>query len=201
MARLVRGLGSLAVLLLGTAGVPLALAFLGGNPLPDELSWSAVRQALFTPVDGVILVGLITIVGWLAWLVFTVSVISELVAVVSRQRIRIRLPGLDAPQRFAAGLLISVITMISVPHAVQADPHSDRQAAVAPRTPEPATLIIEPIEPDCVLPGAGRTPDRGVGDSAPATWCRQVMISGVWPSSTTEMAEIGARSQRRIRRC
>ena len=69
-----------------------------------------------------ILVGLITIVGWLAWLVFMLSVISELVAIVSEQR-RIRLPGLDAPQRFAAGLLISVITMISVPYAVQADPH------------------------------------------------------------------------------
>ena len=131
MARLIRGLGSLAVLLLGTAGVPVALALLGGNPLPEALTWSAARHALFTPADGMILVGLITIVGWLAWLVFTLSVISELVAVMSRQRIRFRLPGLDAPQRFAAGLLISVITMISVPHAVQADPHSDRQVAAA----------------------------------------------------------------------
>jgi hypothetical protein len=49
MARLIRGLGSLAVLLLGTLGVPIALALLGGNPLPDELSWSAVQRALFTP--------------------------------------------------------------------------------------------------------------------------------------------------------
>ena len=121
MARLARGLGSLAVLLIGIAGVPLGLASFGGNPLPHELTWSAVRQALLAPVDGVVLVGLITIIGWLAWLVFTLSVISELMALVSRQRIRIRLPGLGAPQRFAAGLLISVITMISVPQAVQAD--------------------------------------------------------------------------------
>jgi hypothetical protein len=153
MARLMRGLGSLAVLLLGTAGAPVALALLGGNPLPEELTWSAVRQALFTRADGTILVGLITIVGWLAWLVFTLSVISELVAVMSRQRIRIHLPGLDAPQRYAAGLLISVITMISVPHAVQADPHSDRQVAVAPRAPEPTTLIIDPIEATTPPPG------------------------------------------------
>jgi hypothetical protein len=83
----------------------------------------AVLRSLLTPVDGMILVGLITIVGWLAWLVFAVSVISELVAIISRQRIRIHLPGLDAPQRFAAGLLISVITMISVPQAVQAGLH------------------------------------------------------------------------------
>ena len=39
--------------------------------------------------------GLITIVGWLAWLVFALSVISELLAIVSRQRIQIHLPGLD----------------------------------------------------------------------------------------------------------
>ena len=144
MARLIRGLGSLAVLLLGTLGVPVALAFLGSNPLPEELTWGAVQRALFTPADGMILVGLITVVGWLAWLVFTLSVISELVAIVSQQRIRISLPGLDAPQRFAAGLLISVITMISVPYAVQADPHSDRQAAAASPAPEPTTLIIGP---------------------------------------------------------
>ena len=47
MARLIRGLGSLAVLLLGLAGVPLALALLGGNPLPRRADLSAVRAALF----------------------------------------------------------------------------------------------------------------------------------------------------------
>jgi LysM repeat protein len=162
MARLMRGLGSLAVLLLGTAGAPVALALLGGNPLPEELTWSAVRHALFTRVDGTILVGLITIVGWLAWLVFTLSVISELVAVMSRQRIRIRLPGLDAPQRYAAGLMISVITMLSVPHAVHADP--DRQVAAAPRAPTPTTLIIEPIDAATPSPAPAAPREQRVDD-------------------------------------
>jgi LysM repeat protein len=146
MARLIRGLGSLAILLLGTAGVPVALASLGANPLPDELTWNAMQHALSTSVDGMILVKLIAIVGWLAWLAFTLSVISELLALSSRQRIRIRLPGLDAPQRFAAGLLISVITMISVPHAVQADPDSGRQIAAVAAAPDPPAAIIEQAE-------------------------------------------------------
>lgn len=146
MGRLARGLGSLAVLLLGVAGVPLALSYLGGNPLPVELTWSAVRQALFAPADGVIFVGIITIIGWLAWLVFTLSVISELVGVISSHRFRIRLPGLDAPQRFAAGLLISVITMISVPQAVQADRHPDPPAAATPAPPHLAPLTVKPAE-------------------------------------------------------
>jgi LysM repeat protein len=146
MARLIRGLGSLAILLLGTAGAPVALAVLGGNPLPGELTWDATRRALSTPVDGMILVRLITMIGWLAWLAFTLSVISELLAVISQQRIRIHLPGLDAPQRFAAGLLISVITMLSVPHAVQADPDSGRQIAAVAAAPDPPAVIIEPTE-------------------------------------------------------
>jgi len=156
MARLIRGLGSLAVLLLGIAGVPLALAFLGGNPLPHELSWSAMREALFAPVDGVVLVGLITIIGWLAWLVFTLSVISELVALVSRQRVRIRLPGLEAPQRFAAGLLISVITMVSVPQAVQADRYPEQPVVTKIAPQEPGPLIVEPSE--ALTPQAAAAP-------------------------------------------
>jgi LysM repeat protein len=147
MARLMRGLGSLALLVLGLAGIPIALVLLGGNPLPRELTWSSVLHALFTPVDGTVLVGLISIVGWLAWLVFAASVLSELVAIVSQQRIRIRLPGLDAPQRFAAGLLVSVITMISVPQAVQAEPAPSRQGVVIAATPEPPNLIMKPTEP------------------------------------------------------
>jgi hypothetical protein len=146
MARLIRGLGSLAVLLLGTVGVPVALGFLGANPLPEDFSWSAIQQALMTPADGMILVRLITIVGWLAWLVFTLSVISELLAIVSQQRVRIRLPGLDAPQRFAAGLLISVITMISVPQAVPADRDFDRKVMATHTAVEQSALIMEPAE-------------------------------------------------------
>jgi len=67
MARLIRGLGSLAVLVVGLAGVPIALAVLGGDPLPRELTWGAVLRSLLAPADGMILVGLITIVGWLAY--------------------------------------------------------------------------------------------------------------------------------------
>jgi LysM repeat protein len=165
MARLIRGLGSLAVLLLGIAGVPLALAFLGGNPLPHELSWGAMREALVAPVDGVVLVGLITIIGWLAWLVFTLSVISELVTLISRQRVRIRLPGLDAPQRFAAGLLISVITMVSVPQAVQADRYPEPPVVTKIASQEPGPLIVEPSEEltpqAAAAPRAERADDDG----------------------------------------
>ena len=105
LSRMLRGLGALALLLLGLVGVPAALVWLGGNPLPAASPGTAVREALLTPDDGTILVGLVTVVGWVAWLVFAVSVVSELVALLSRQRIRLSLPGLAGPQRVAAGLL------------------------------------------------------------------------------------------------
>src|SRR5688572_16098914 len=105
-SRVLRGLVSLVLLLVTVLGVPLALVVLGGNPLPATVSWATLRRALLTPDDGTILIGLITVLGWVAWLVFTVSVASELIGLASRQRIRITLPGLAGPQRLAAGLLL-----------------------------------------------------------------------------------------------
>ena len=128
---------SRCVLLLVTVlGVPLALVVLGGNPLPATVSWDALRRALLTPDDGTILIGLITVVGWAAWLVFTVSVASELIGLASRQRIRITLPGLAGPQRLAAGLLLSVIALAAAPQLIPAPP-SPTVAATPTRPPAP----------------------------------------------------------------
>src|SRR3712207_1165006 len=109
----IRGLAALALLLIGLVGIPVALVGLGGNPLPATITWQGIRDALLTRDDGTMLLGLITIVGWIAWLVFAVSVATELVALLSGQRIRLSLPGLAGPQRVAAGLLVSVISMIA----------------------------------------------------------------------------------------
>ncbi len=164
MPRVIRGLGALTVLLLGTVGVPFALAALGGNPLPAGLNWSSVRDALLTPDDGTILVGVITAVGWVAWAVFAISVISELVALASRQRIQIRLPGLAGPQRLAAGLLISVTTMATAPQLVQAQtppapavtvsaPPSTKAVPVPAEIPEPVALPLSGDGGEAEVPG------------------------------------------------
>ena len=145
MLRVIRGLGALTVLLLGTVGVPFALAALGGSPLPAGLTWSSVRDALVTPDDGTVLVGLITAVGWIAWAVFAISVISEVVSLASRRRIQIRLPGLAGPQRLAAGLLISVITMSTAPQLVQAQPPPATAVTVLPTTAKAVRPAPEPL--------------------------------------------------------
>ena len=154
MPRVIRGLGALTILLLTIIGVPLALAALGGNPLPDGPNWSSIREALVTPDDGTILVGLITVVGWIAWAVFMISVTSELVTLASRRRIQIHLPGLAGPQRLAAGLLISVITMATAPQLVQAQSPPATAVTVHPMA-KPVLAQPEPPEPVAPVPLSG----------------------------------------------
>ncbi len=115
MSRRWRSLGALLVLVTVMVGVPAALVALGGPLLPAAPGWQAVVRALTRPDDGSIVLGLITLVGWLAWAVFALSVLAELVAVLSRSRVRIRLPGLAGPQRLAAGLILAVLAMSAAP--------------------------------------------------------------------------------------
>jgi LysM repeat protein len=135
-ARVGRGLGALAVLLLSLVGVPAALAVLGGNPLPTAITWESVREALFRRDDGSILLGLVVVLAWAAWLVYAISVLCELISLISRQRIRITLPGLAGPQRIAAGLLVSVAAMAAAP--------------VIPLAPAPMapTALAQPVDPE-----------------------------------------------------
>ncbi len=197
MPRVIRGLGALTVLLLGTVGVPLALAALGGNPLPAGLTWSSVRDALVTPDDGTILVGLITAVGWIAWAVFAISVISELVALASRQRIQIRLPGLAGPQRLAAGLLISVITMATAPQLVQAQSPPATAVTVQPTA---KAVPARPEAPEPVAPCRSPAVRAKRTLRAIGTWCDRATTCGASPRPTTDEAGTGARSRWPIRR-
>ncbi|MBA8793592.1 LysM repeat protein [Friedmanniella endophytica] len=137
--RVVRGVGALLALLAVTVGVPVALTALGGDVLPDRWSVSGLAAALLRPDDGRVLIGLITVAGWVAWAVFVVSLLAELVGLLSRQRIRIPLPGLAAPRRVAAGLLLLVVAMVLVPH-----PNTAPSAPTTGPTPFPRTSATAP---------------------------------------------------------
>lgn len=129
--RIVRGLGALTVLLLGLVGVPAALVQLAGSPIPRQLSWVAVRRVLLSPDDGSMLMGLIALIAWLAWLVFAAAVLSELVTVLSHQRLQVRLPALAGTQRLVAGLILTVLALVSMPTVG----HSEPIGSPAPQTP------------------------------------------------------------------
>ncbi|MFL6063963.1 MAG: LysM peptidoglycan-binding domain-containing protein, partial [Friedmanniella sp.] len=135
MFRLIRSVVALVVLLTALAGVPVALVALRGSPLPGRLAPRSVLEVLLRPDDGSVLLGLITAVAWLAWAVFALSVVAELVALLTRQRIQIRLPGLSAPQRVASGLILAVLTLAAAPAVPHVDPGLPVAQAAPPRTP------------------------------------------------------------------
>ncbi len=164
LLRILRGLAALALLLLGLVGIPIALILLGGNPVP-AITWDGVREALLTRDDGTILVGLVTVVGWIAWGVFAVSVISELVALLSHQRIRLSLPGLAGLQRVAAALLVPVAAMVTAPQSVPQQPVVATPVTTAvPAVQDDGGPPVAPSAPDAVPVPAGQVHRVEPGD-------------------------------------
>ena len=147
--RVLRGIAALVVLVGLLVGIPAALVVFGGNPFPTSLSWEAVGQSLLRPASDRVLIGIVTIAGWLVWAAFAASVIAEIVNTVPRPRpSRLQLPALGLGQKFAGILIVAVISMIAVPHtppAAVADPGpvTPPPTASAPHTPrEQATPAV-----------------------------------------------------------
>jgi hypothetical protein len=127
--------GILALLFTGgvIAGAPMLLLRVGGNPLPDHVpSLDEITLLLTSPDDGGLFLRALTLVGWLAWVTFTLSVLIELVARLRGRRAK-RVPGLGAQQKVAGALVGSIIAVFvgaSVAHA-SAEPARVQFTAVA----------------------------------------------------------------------
>ena len=121
MTRTLAALRALAALLLLaalTVGTPVALLHLG--VLPHQwATWSRTSHAQTGPDDGQLFLGALTIVGWLAWIMFTVSAAVETVAAV-RGRSAPRVPVLGATQRLAATLVGSIVLLLPATTALAA---------------------------------------------------------------------------------
>ncbi len=98
-AAAVLGLAAIAI------GLPWLLIAVGGVGVP-RVGWSVqgIWQALLRPDDGTLLLGLLKLVGWLAWAVLTGSIVLEVTARLRRMPTP-RLPGLRLPQTFARRLV------------------------------------------------------------------------------------------------
>ena len=110
--RLLRGLAALVVLAVLLVGLPaglIAVGTLDGLPEPDHL-WDALTR----PDDGSLLLAVLTLVGWVGWGSFALSVIVEVPAQI-RSVPAPRLPrGLTLPQSGARVLVGAVIGMFAV---------------------------------------------------------------------------------------
>lgn len=164
--RIVRGLLALLVLVASLAGVPSLLVAMGHYPTVADLSW---EQLLLAPDDGRVLLWLVTALGWVAWLLFTVVTALDVAALLGRPSVR--LPGLRWLQGVSATLLVAVLLMLGAN-----DHHGGASGAVpvvatAHAVPLPVVAQAAPVSLDDHVahePVANGTasPDPGPNDAA-----------------------------------
>lgn len=110
IGRMLRSLIALVVLVAAVIGAPVALWVLGRQFLPDGIpSGAAIWSALWDKDTGSTFLGLLVIVGAIAWLVFTICVIVEVMARLAGRRRTWRIPGLKVPQSAASALIGTIL--------------------------------------------------------------------------------------------
>ncbi len=135
IGRILRSLTALVVLVAAVVGAPIALWILGRQFLPDGVpNGAAIWAALWDKDTGSTFLGLLVIVGAVAWLVFTFCVIVEILARLSGRRRTWRIPGLEVPQSAASaliGTLLAGTIMMGGSMASAATPPVDLHQALA----------------------------------------------------------------------
>lgn len=131
--RVLKALAGLLLLGALLVGVPVALLAWGAPLALLQVQWST---ALLRPDDGTILMGVLSILGWAAWAVLVFTAIVEVVAQLSRQRLRIRVPGTTWLQPVVGALVAMALTPVL---STQADEPAPPVTAHAPvRVERPA---------------------------------------------------------------
>lgn len=139
------GLAATLTLIGFVLGTPLLLNLIGAVPSLEAFSWSRLSNR----DDGTLALAVIGLVAWLAWLIFTVSVVVDVAARVRGVRPP-RLTGLAVPQ-MAAGRLVATasLLLIGAPMAAQAIPMP--RVVAAPAVTAPTRVVDPPV----AAPAAG----------------------------------------------
>lgn len=167
-ARVVRGLGAALLLFVLVVGIPVGLWMFGGPVWTGPVSINRIISMLSSPdVTGSVLIGLVKVVGWIAWFTFAFAVVVEVIAAL-RGRRSPHVRGLGTQQRAAAALVGAVITMLVAAPAV-----APAMAATTPlETGATGTAVSAPVSPGAVADGAAGTAEKAEervrADEAPA---------------------------------
>jgi LysM repeat protein len=123
-------------------GVPVLVGAVAGNPLPAEVpTVDEVVSALTARDTGQLFLRTLTVVAWLAWASFALSVLVEIPAAV-RRRPALRLAGLGPQQRLAAALVAAVIVGASAPAMATASVTRPAPAYVAVAEPASGQVYV-----------------------------------------------------------
>ena len=112
--RLVRAVAALSALALLFVGVPWLLIAIGNPGHLLQVDWST---ALLVGADSRVVLALVSVVAWLAWGILALTVLFEAVAVLTRERVVLRLPGTAWLRPAAAALVVAAFSVQGPSHA------------------------------------------------------------------------------------
>src|SRR5664279_3914347 len=135
VGRLLRALAALIVLVAVVVGAPIALWVLGRGLLPAGVpSLGEVWEGLTSRDTGGVFLGLLVVIGFIAWAVFTVCVVLEIAALLTGRRRAWRIPMLRVPQSAATALISVILTgTVMLGGASAAEHHRAGQDDADPR--------------------------------------------------------------------
>ncbi len=182
------GAAALVALIILVAGLPVALYWLGGDPLPHGIpAWHTITTLLLHRDNtGAVFLGAVRDVSWLAWAAFTAAVAAEAQAALRGRRApRLRLGGLQN----AAGWLVA-LTMIALAGqpatALAFAPPVQTATAPAARTPAaPDVAAPDVAAPDATSSGVAQ-PASATDTAAMADPSPQVMSMGFYQMVTVQ---------------
>ncbi len=137
--RLFKALGALVIVLAIVVGGAWALVTFGRVDGLTGLDWSTI---LTTRDDGSLALGVITLIGWAAWGMATLSLLSEFLAAISGRRWRLPVPGLTVLAPASAVLVAAIMgltaSQLAAPGVTTAD---SGERALPPKAPVAASLV------------------------------------------------------------
>src|SRR5437879_579877 len=111
MKKVLAGTGALLLLAALLIGIPAALIFLAGNPIPS--SWDALIQGVTTDWTGSFLAAhILPMIGWAAWAWLALGILSVIPSMI-RGIEPPRISGLAAGQQAGRALFGTVLVMIT----------------------------------------------------------------------------------------
>lgn len=180
MMRVVRGMLALLVLIGSLLAVPWLLVVLGHYPAPGDLAWD---RLLLTPDDGRVLLWLVTGLGWVVWLLFSVSTAFDVAAALGRPSVR--LPGLRWMQGVSGALLVAVLLMLGS--------NDDRHGTGAPAVVTPVVAVahaapapsVQQVAPVARVDAVAQVPE------ASADWMEYTVVRGddLWTLARTHLGD------------
>ena len=176
MKRLLVSLTATLLLIGIVVGVPWLLLWWGRLvDLPSSLR----VQNWLRPDDGTLTTGLLTVLGWAAWAVFAWSTLTEALRQVSRNRIRLRLPGTSWLSPVVSALVAAALAPLMSAHAAVPEP----AAAAVVATPATPPTDATPTEDSAGVPVAAEE------YASPGRWRRYTVTPGdeLWDIAVREL--------------